>query len=215
MRSRATFPEPLDETMHGAGDPRAPRDAHPRLSTAMAVRRPAVRGVVEAAAATARWPVAPMLWEERGVGALVRHAPAADALHRQGTRAAEDLRRPGGDRDPERAAVQRDARRRWSSRRPRPRCLQVISSSVADTAAGVRQDPATAASTCSAATRWTCCWCDEQGQLQIAAYVGNAHDVVAATFPAPVDMTPAGRAIRERRLVHLPRRCPMAPMCPT
>ena len=35
---------------------------------------------------------------------------------------------------------------------------------------------------------------DEQGQLQIEAYVGDAHDAVAATFPAPVERTPAGRA---------------------
>ena len=35
---------------------------------------------------------------------LVRHAPAADRLLRQGDRAAAHLRRPGGDRDPERRA---------------------------------------------------------------------------------------------------------------
>ncbi len=45
---------------------------------------------------------------------------------------------------------------------------------------------------------------DEQGMLQIAAYVGKAHDIIAATFPAPVDVTPAGIAIRERRVVHWP-----------
>ncbi len=45
---------------------------------------------------------------------------------------------------------------------------------------------------------------DEQGQLQIAAYVGDAHDAVAATFPAPVERTPAGRAIAARRVVHWP-----------
>jgi GAF domain-containing protein/CheY-like chemotaxis protein len=45
---------------------------------------------------------------------------------------------------------------------------------------------------------------DEHGQLQIAAYVGNAHEVVAATFPAPVERTPAGRAIAARRVVHWP-----------
>jgi class 3 adenylate cyclase len=45
---------------------------------------------------------------------------------------------------------------------------------------------------------------DEQGQLNIAAYIGEAHDVVAATFPAPVERTPAGRAIRERRVMHWP-----------
>ena len=45
---------------------------------------------------------------------------------------------------------------------------------------------------------------DDEGQLQIAAYAGKAHDAVAATFPAPVEKTPAGRAIRERRVVHYP-----------
>ena len=45
---------------------------------------------------------------------------------------------------------------------------------------------------------------DEQGQLNIAAYIGESHDAVAATFPAPVERTPAGRAIRERRVMHWP-----------
>ena len=45
---------------------------------------------------------------------------------------------------------------------------------------------------------------DEQGLLQIAAYVGKARDIIAATFPAPVEKTPAGLAIRERRVVHWP-----------
>jgi signal transduction histidine kinase/DNA-binding response OmpR family regulator/putative methionine-R-sulfoxide reductase with GAF domain len=43
---------------------------------------------------------------------------------------------------------------------------------------------------------------DEQGQLEVASYVGKARDAVLATFPSPVDGTPAGRAIRERRVVH-------------
>ena len=43
------------------------------------------------------------------------------AVSRQADRAAADLRRPGGDRDRERAAVQRDARRRWRRRPPPPR----------------------------------------------------------------------------------------------
>ena len=45
---------------------------------------------------------------------------------------------------------------------------------------------------------------DEQGQLDIAAYRGVARDIVAATFPAPVERTPAGRALRERRVMHWP-----------
>ena len=38
-----------------------------------------------------------------------RYAPAGDRLHHAGAEPARDLRRPGGDRDPERAAVPRDA----------------------------------------------------------------------------------------------------------
>ena len=45
---------------------------------------------------------------------------------------------------------------------------------------------------------------DEKGQLRIGAYLGAQHDIVAATFPAPVERTPAGIAIRERRVVHWP-----------
>ncbi|MEO5698635.1 MAG: GAF domain-containing protein, partial [Burkholderiaceae bacterium] len=45
---------------------------------------------------------------------------------------------------------------------------------------------------------------DDQGQLRIGAYLGNAYEIVAATFPAPLDRTPAGQAIRERRVLHWP-----------
>jgi signal transduction histidine kinase len=45
---------------------------------------------------------------------------------------------------------------------------------------------------------------DEQGQLTIAAYLGDHYDIVAETFPAPVERTPAGRAIAERRVMHWP-----------
>ncbi len=51
---------------------------------------------------------APMVWEDRGIGA-VGVAAVARGLQRQGARAAADLRRPGGDRDPERAPVQAGA----------------------------------------------------------------------------------------------------------
>ncbi|MET3838563.1 PAS domain S-box-containing protein [Bradyrhizobium sp. OAE829] len=43
---------------------------------------------------------------------------------------------------------------------------------------------------------------DEEGICTLGAYVGKQHEVVAATFPAPVDKSPAGRAIREGRVVH-------------
>ena len=43
---------------------------------------------------------------------------------------------------------------------------------------------------------------DDGGLVTLGAYVGKQHDAVAATFPAPVDKSPAGHAIRERRVVH-------------
>ena len=53
---------------------------------------------------------------------------------------------------------------------------------------------------------------DGQGQLSIAAYIGDSRRG-RRHFPAPVERTPAGRAIGERRVMHWPdlvtaRRCP-------
>ena len=65
--------------------------------------------------------IAPMLWEGRGIGAIYVVRASRRGLYRQGDRAAEDLRRPGRDRDPERALFKRGAggarRRRGRQRR--------------------------------------------------------------------------------------------------
>jgi signal transduction histidine kinase/CheY-like chemotaxis protein/HPt (histidine-containing phosphotransfer) domain-containing protein len=42
---------------------------------------------------------------------------------------------------------------------------------------------------------------DAQGLLQVAAYLGDARDAVMATLPAPVDLSPAGPAIRQLRVM--------------
>ena len=76
--------------------------------------------------------IAPMLKDGQPVGTVHvawrdagRHAAAPD-------RAAADLRRPGGDRHRERAAVPRDAGGAGTSRPPRADILRVISSSPTD-----------------------------------------------------------------------------------
>jgi len=43
---------------------------------------------------------------------------------------------------------------------------------------------------------------DAQGQIDIAEYLGSSREAVAASLPAPVERTPAGRAIREGRVLH-------------
>jgi GAF domain-containing protein len=43
---------------------------------------------------------------------------------------------------------------------------------------------------------------DDEDTITLGAYVGKQHEAVAASFPAPLEKSPAGRAIRERRVVH-------------
>ncbi|MGB3277990.1 MAG: GAF domain-containing protein [Pseudorhodobacter sp.] len=43
---------------------------------------------------------------------------------------------------------------------------------------------------------------DEQGQLQVAAYLGSYREELLATFPAPWEITPAGEAIRTGRVAN-------------
>ena len=43
---------------------------------------------------------------------------------------------------------------------------------------------------------------DDQGLLQVAACVGDAREEIMGNFPAPVDITPAGQAIRAQRVMH-------------
>ena len=103
----ATFPAPLAKSPAGHAIARAPRGALPdAMHDATADARGAPRG------RTGRLPMlayAPMLWNGRGIGAI-GVSRITRRVRRQGAGTAPDLRRPGGDRDPERAAVQRDAR---------------------------------------------------------------------------------------------------------
>ena len=57
------------------------------------------------------------------IGCSVSRRRRAGAFE-PGRSAAADIRRPGGDRDPERAPVQRDQRRRSISRPPPPKCCR-------------------------------------------------------------------------------------------
>ena len=78
---------------------------------------------------SSRWPSRPAFAARSGCRCCARDESSAPSrrrargrpVHRQADRAAQDLRRPGGDRDRERAPVQRDRRRRSSSRPRQPR----------------------------------------------------------------------------------------------
>ena len=99
---------------------------------------------------------APMLWEDRGVGSIIVLAPAAAAIQPTGMALLQDLRRPGGDRDPERAPVQRNQGSAGAADRHRGGAAghQQFGGRHA---AGVREDPAAAARTCSTVPSKACC----------------------------------------------------------
>jgi GAF domain-containing protein len=43
---------------------------------------------------------------------------------------------------------------------------------------------------------------DNENTITLGGYVGKQYDAVAASFPAPLEKSPAGRAIREKRVAH-------------
>ena len=94
-------------------------------------------------------------------------------------------------------------RRRSSSQTATAEVLEAIGSSVADTKP-VFEKILESGRHLFGSDEMDVLLVDEQGQLLIEAYVGDAHVAVAVTFPAPVERTPAGRAIRERRVMGCP-----------
>ena len=146
--------------------------------------------------------------EGRGAAesAIRRHCRGADAARRAGrsarsrvaardpalfpqkqSRAAADLRRPGGDRDRERAAVQRDqggaraadrdgrgaAGDQRVGRRRRSRCSTRSCESCR--------------ATCSTRRVAACCVIDDDGMLQCAAIHGSSAAQIEALFPIPTE----------------------------
>ena len=79
------------------------------------------------------WVGVPMLKDGDVVGGIMAYRKEKRPFDEQADRAAADLRRPGGDRDRERAAFQRDEGGARPAQRASAEVLQVISSSVADT----------------------------------------------------------------------------------
>ena len=146
---------------------------------------------------------APLRQQGELIGTLERTSHGGAPLHAGADQASRNLRRPGCDRDRERAAVSTNSRSRWSSRRRRVRFLGVIASSPTDIqpvldidrgerGAGVRSQlmrrfiavDGDRASTSSAAT-----------ELRRQAAVG---------FEAPIDRdSVAGRAVVDRQTIHI------------
>ena len=130
--------------------------------------------------------LAPMTWEGQAVGFLYVIRQPATGFSSKEIALLRDLRRPGGDRDPERAAVQRDAGGAGAAE-GRGRGAERDQQLGVRHPAGVRQDPRQLQAPVRQRQRSDVLLVDDAGQLQLAAYDGKAHDAVAATFPAPVE----------------------------
>ena len=137
------------------GGQRAQRDplqGHPRRSPTSRRRLRAIAEQIDVG--TFSQVIAPMLWEGESIGTLYVIRQPAIGFGEKRDRPAQDVRRPGGDRDPERAPLQRDAEalRKVEQRTAEVTealdhqtaisdVLRVISQSPTDVAAGVRGDP--------------------------------------------------------------------------
>ena len=106
-RIRAAFPRPLAGTLTEQAIASGRLLEIADLRDGDCASQPAVQAALAMNLGTSVV-VAPMMWEGRGIGTLTMFREAVDGLHERENRAAQDLRRPGGDRDPERAPVQRD-----------------------------------------------------------------------------------------------------------
>ncbi len=145
---------------------------------------------------------APMIWEGRAVGTLyvTRQPPVGFSASEVG------LLKTFADQAAiaiENVRLFSETQEALQQQRASADVLAVISSSVAD-AQPVFEKILESCKRLFGGDELDVLLVDEQGMLRIAAYIGESHDIVAATFPAPVERTPAGRALRERRVVHWP-----------
>jgi GAF domain-containing protein/CheY-like chemotaxis protein len=144
--------------------------------------------------------IAPMLWESRAIGSIL---VARDDLRRFDDKEQRLLRTFA---DQAVIAIQNErlfneTKEALEQQKASAEILSVISGSVAD-ANPVFEKILESCKHLFGGDELDVLLVDEEGLLQVAAYVGKARDAVAATFPAPVGITPAGRAIQERRVAH-------------
>jgi len=146
--------------------------------------------------------VAPMFWEAQGIGALqVVRMPPVPFTERD-----ISLLKTFADQAViaiQNALLFNETQEALQQQKASAEVLTVISSSVADTQP-VFDKILDSCKHLFGGDELDVLLVDEQGLLQVAAYVGKAREAVLATFPALVDKTPAGRAIRDLRVAHYP-----------
>jgi GAF domain-containing protein/DNA-binding response OmpR family regulator len=196
----ATFPAPLQKSAIAPAI-RERRVVHyPDIANDTSVTR-AVRRVAQLAGYRSM-AYAPMLWHDRGIGAI-----------------GVSRTRSGGFTDKELAMLQtfadqaviaiqnarlfNDTKESLEQQKASADILSVISSSVSD-AAPVFEKILESCKHLFGSDETAVFLIDDQDQVDLGAYMGRLREEVAATFPAPLEKSAIARAIRERRVTHYP-----------
>ena len=143
--------------------------------------------------------VAPLMWAGRGIGTLdVMRKPPRPYTDKE-------LALLATFADQAVIAIQNarlfnDTREALERQQASAEILSVISSSVADTAP-VFDKILQSCKHLFGSDETAVLLVDEQNQVRLGAYVGRQRDAVAATFPAPLQKSPAWHAIQQRRTV--------------
>ncbi|HEY6354522.1 MAG TPA: GAF domain-containing protein, partial [Burkholderiaceae bacterium] len=203
---RDTFPRPLQETTAGVViRERRPRHIPDVLAAADAT--PAARGVAERSGNYSSL-VAPMLWEDKGIGSIVafRQPP-----------------RPFSDKEIallktfanqaviaiQNARLFNETQEALERQTATAEVLEVIGSSVADPQP-VFDKILDSCEHLFATEQLGIFLAGDDGQVQLAAWKGAALDSVRQGLPRPMEQTVTARAMREKRSVYVPDGAAMA-----
>ncbi len=199
-RIKAQFPRPVRDSIHGYAIHKREVLHYPDVMHGADVPE-GLRATTELVGNFSMI-IAPLMWEDQGIGGLqVVRMPPAPFSERD-----INLLKTFADQAViaiQNARLFRETQEALQQQKASADILRVISGSVAD-AQPVFDKILESCKTLFGGDELDVLLVDEQGQLQVAAYLGHARDTIMATFPAPVDITPAGKAIRERRVAHYP-----------
>ena len=194
----SSFPRPLDQTITG----RVIRDRRVMHIADVAAMpdRPASLQLTLDKIGNYSAVFAPLLWEDRGIGSimLMRQPPG---LFKDKEIALLETFADQAVIAIENARLFNETKEALEHQKASAEVLSVIGSSVSDTKP-VFERILLSCSELFGADQYAVMLVDDHGQLDIAEYHGAAREVVAATLPSPVERTPAGWAIRERRVLH-------------
>ena len=200
-RIRAAFPRPLAGTLTEQAIASGRLLEISDLRDSGCASQPAVQAALAMNLGTSVV-VAPLMWESRGIGTLTVFRDAVEGLHERDN----TLLRTFADQAVvaiQNARLFNETKEALEQQTATAEVLQVISSSVAD-AAPVFDKILDGCQRLFATEHLGLVVVRDDGMVHPAAVRGSIVRTMTRTLPMPVDRSTTGRAIRERRVVHIP-----------